>query len=89
MDKKEKMYITKDRFGIIVIWKNVPKYDGECWSGDECDLGAEIYDDGIFDNLVEVGQCAEIDLSVKVKKVVFDYNESPEGRLMNAIFGKQ
>lgn len=81
---KAHAYITKDSRGVVEMWSKKPKYDAEFWWGNTDD---SIPLPDTFGNLLSEGQC--ITVTINKQKVVTDYANTPEGKIMNAIFGKR
>lgn len=82
-------YITKDYTGFVELWKKEPAFDknDQIWYGPNGEISDEITDDfldGAINDLVKKNECIQIGIS-KVKSV-YDYNETPEGKIMKAIF---
>ena len=76
-------YLTKDFYGLIELWKSIPIYDGKRWNTYSEEEGNT---EDVLNDVLKEGQCAEIQISIN--KVLTDYELSPEGKLMTAIFGK-
>lgn len=83
-------YLSKDQTGAIELWKSKPIYNREVGLFDvlaKDEVGTEITDDDFLDSLLKEGECIEIKIT-KIK-TVYDYDKSPEGKLMKAIYGKK
>ncbi len=83
-------YLSKDQTGAIELWKSKPVYNRESGLFDilvKNEVGTEITDDNFLDSLLKEGECIEIEITKT--KTVYDYSKSPEGKLMNAIFGNK
>lgn len=86
---KATAYLTKDCTGAIELWKSQPKFDREnqIWNSSiKEEVGTEITDDNFLSDMMKENECIEITIT-KIKSV-YDYNNSPEGKLLNAIFNK-
>ena len=85
--EKIKAYLTKDLNGCIDIWGDKPTFSrkrGFFYSPND-PIEIEITEYLELGNLVKEGQCVEI--TITKGKTIYDYNESPEGKMMNTIFG--
>lgn len=85
--EKIKAYLSKDINGCVDVWGDMPKFNRKIGafyiSNDSIDIDLINYPE--LENLVKEGQCVEI--TITKGDVVYDYNESPEGKMMNTIFG--
>ena len=80
-------YITKDSRGFVEMWSEKPKYDSEYWWAKDDKENGTLMPEDMFGDLLCEGQC--ITVTVNKQKVVTDYATTPEGKIMNAIFGKR
>ena len=85
--EKIKAYLSKDLNGCVDIWNKKPEFDRNigCFLNDEDSLDLYAGELAELENFVNEGQCVEI--TITKGDIVYDYNNSPEGKLMNAIFG--
>lgn len=89
MIKSIKAFITCDLQGYFELWQDKPTFDRESgtWFSDK-EMGSELPE--LFQGLSEFvlkGQCLEISFSRK--KCTYDYFKTPEGHLMEAVYGKR
>ncbi|MBP3201311.1 MAG: hypothetical protein J6M39_06650 [Lachnospiraceae bacterium] len=87
--KKITAYLTKDQTGVIELWNGEPEYDRETgfwFPGIHDEVSTEIIDGKFLDNVLKEGQCVEI--KIEINKIIYDYDNTPEGKLMKAIYGK-
>lgn len=87
--EKIKAYLSKDLDGEMAIWEKKPVFNRKqgYWRPMENKNQNMITIIDYYlqlENLVKEGQCVEI--TITKGDVVYDYNESPEGKMMNAIF---
>ena len=87
--EKIKAYLSKDLDGCVTIWENEPKFHTKGYfTIKKKDIPQNIItitdDYPQLENLVKEGQCVEI--TITKGNVVYDYNESPEGKMLNTIF---
>ncbi len=83
-------YLSKDQTSAIELWKNKPIYDRESgvfYDVADGECGTIITEDNFLDSLLKEGECIEIKIT-KIK-TVYNYSKTPEGKLMNAIFGNK
>lgn len=83
-------YLTKDQTSVIELWKSEPKYSRETglWTTTaQEEVGTEIIDDNFFDDMLKEGECIKIEITKL--KTIYNYNSTPEGKLMKAIYGKK
>lgn len=95
--EKIKAYLTKDMNGCVTIWENEPKFHTKGYFTITKGYFT-IKENGIpqniitvadnypqLENLVKEGQCVEI--TITKGKTIYDYSKTPEGKMMNTIFG--
>lgn len=87
--EKIKVYLSKDLNGWVDVWGEIPKFNRKIGSfylpDDSMDIDIDIIDYPELEKLVKEGQCVEI--TITKGDVIYDYNESPENKMMNTIFG--